>query len=134
MPDTSRKQPNSRMCFICGMKNIAGLKTFFYEQPDGTVLARPVVPIVDLGVADAAGQLSFLQPALMQNLAKGRQVVARQCRLQFSSQLDHSAQGASSLGVGLGVARLLGQDVDGRAGQPGVQEQQAALQRASGFR
>jgi len=40
MPDTSRKQPNSRMCFICGMKNIAGLKTFFYEQPDGTVLAR----------------------------------------------------------------------------------------------
>ena len=40
MSAESRKQPNSRMCFICGMKNIAGLKTFFYEQPDGTVLAR----------------------------------------------------------------------------------------------
>jgi len=40
MPDPSRKQPNSRMCFVCGMKNIAGLRAFFYEQPDGTLLAR----------------------------------------------------------------------------------------------
>ena len=35
-----RKQPNSRMCFICGMKNVAGVKVFFYEQEDGSVLAR----------------------------------------------------------------------------------------------
>ncbi len=35
-----RKQPNSKMCFVCGMKNIAGLKAFFYEQEDGSVLAR----------------------------------------------------------------------------------------------
>lgn len=35
-----RKQPNSRMCFVCGMKNIAGVKVFFYEQEDGSVLAR----------------------------------------------------------------------------------------------
>ena len=40
MPDFSHKQPNSRMCFICGMKNPVGLRTFFYEQPDGSVLAR----------------------------------------------------------------------------------------------
>lgn len=37
---TSKKQPNSKMCFICGMKNVAGVKVFFYEQDDGTVLAR----------------------------------------------------------------------------------------------
>lgn len=35
-----RKQPNSRMCFICGMQNVAGVKVFFYEQDDHTVLAR----------------------------------------------------------------------------------------------
>lgn len=35
-----KKQPNSRMCFICGMKNIAGVHVAFYEQDDGTVLAR----------------------------------------------------------------------------------------------
>ncbi len=35
-----RKQPNSKMCFVCGMKNVAGLKAFFYEQEDGSVLAR----------------------------------------------------------------------------------------------
>ena len=36
----ARKQPNSKMCFICGMKNVAGVKVFFYDQEDGTVLAR----------------------------------------------------------------------------------------------
>lgn len=40
MTSKSGKQPNSRMCFVCGMKNFAGLKAFFYEQPDGSVLAR----------------------------------------------------------------------------------------------
>ncbi len=40
MPASSHKQPNSRMCFICGMKNIASLKAFFYDQPDGSLLAR----------------------------------------------------------------------------------------------
>lgn len=34
------KQPNSRMCFICGVKNIAGVHVRFYEQEDGSVLAR----------------------------------------------------------------------------------------------
>lgn len=34
------KQPNSRMCFICGVKNIAGVHVRFYEPGDGTVLAR----------------------------------------------------------------------------------------------
>ena len=28
------------MCFICGMKNVAGVQVFFYERDDGTVLAR----------------------------------------------------------------------------------------------
>lgn len=37
---TLKKQPNSKMCFICGMKNVAGVKVFFYEQDDGSVLAR----------------------------------------------------------------------------------------------
>ncbi len=35
-----RKQPNSKMCFVCGMKNVAGLKAFFYELEDGSVMAR----------------------------------------------------------------------------------------------
>ena len=35
-----RKQPNSKMCFVCGMKNVAGLKAFFYELDDGSVMAK----------------------------------------------------------------------------------------------
>lgn len=34
------KQPNSRMCFVCGLKNVAGVKVSFYEEEDGSVLAR----------------------------------------------------------------------------------------------
>jgi len=35
-----RKQPTSRMCFVCGEANPAGLHVRFYSQEDGSVLAR----------------------------------------------------------------------------------------------
>lgn len=35
-----KKQPTSRMCFICGEKNPAGLHVHFYEQDDGTILGK----------------------------------------------------------------------------------------------
>lgn len=35
-----KKQPTSRMCFVCGEKNPAGTHVHFYEQGDGSVLAR----------------------------------------------------------------------------------------------
>ncbi len=39
------KQPNSRMCFVCGLQNPAGLKLAFYEDPEaGQVRAEFVVP------------------------------------------------------------------------------------------
>ncbi|MBN1955701.1 MAG: PaaI family thioesterase [Anaerolineae bacterium] len=40
-----RKQPNSRMCFICGRQNPVGLRLDFYEDHDaGQVRAEFVVP------------------------------------------------------------------------------------------
>lgn len=33
------KQPNSKMCLVCGLKNPFGLKTFFYELDNGELLA-----------------------------------------------------------------------------------------------
>jgi uncharacterized protein (TIGR00369 family) len=35
-----KKQATSRMCFVCGERNIAGLHVRFYEQEDGSLLAR----------------------------------------------------------------------------------------------
>ncbi len=35
-----KKQPISRMCFICGESNPAGVHVSFYEQEDGSLLAR----------------------------------------------------------------------------------------------
>jgi uncharacterized protein (TIGR00369 family) len=33
-----RKQHNSRMCFVCGLKNAAGLQASFYEMADGCLV------------------------------------------------------------------------------------------------
>jgi len=35
-----KKQPSSRMCFVCGESNPAGVHVRFYEREDGSVLAR----------------------------------------------------------------------------------------------
>jgi len=34
----SRKQPNSKMCLVCGLKNPHGLFTSFYELPNGELV------------------------------------------------------------------------------------------------
>ena len=34
------KQPNSRMCFACGLQNPAGLQGAFYTLEDGTVMGK----------------------------------------------------------------------------------------------
>ncbi|MFQ6099989.1 MAG: PaaI family thioesterase [Anaerolineae bacterium] len=39
------KQPNSRMCFLCGLQNPVGLKLAFYENPEtGQVQTEFIVP------------------------------------------------------------------------------------------
>jgi uncharacterized protein (TIGR00369 family) len=35
-----KKQPTSRMCFVCGERNPAGIHVRFYECDDGSVMAR----------------------------------------------------------------------------------------------
>ncbi len=34
----TRKQHNSKMCFVCGLKNVAGLQASFYETEDGSLV------------------------------------------------------------------------------------------------
>lgn len=43
MTDT-RKQPNSRMCFICGLENPVGLHLHIYETEPGVVLSTYIAP------------------------------------------------------------------------------------------
>ena len=33
------KQPNSKMCFVCGLKNLSGLRASFFELENGELLA-----------------------------------------------------------------------------------------------
>lgn len=37
--NVTRKQPNSKMCLVCGMKNPYGLKAFFYETATNELIA-----------------------------------------------------------------------------------------------
>jgi len=37
--NVTQKQPNSRMCFVCGLENSFGLKSRFYELEDGQLMA-----------------------------------------------------------------------------------------------
>lgn len=41
---TRIKQPNSKMCFICGLQNPVGLHLHFYEPEPGTVEAQYTAP------------------------------------------------------------------------------------------
>jgi acyl-coenzyme A thioesterase PaaI-like protein len=38
--DIMDKQPNSRMCFVCGIDNPIGLKLKFYTDDEGRCIAR----------------------------------------------------------------------------------------------
>jgi len=37
--NVKKKQPNSKMCFVCGLKNAFGLKCRFYELENGELMA-----------------------------------------------------------------------------------------------
>jgi hypothetical protein len=39
------KQPNSRMCFVCGIENPIGLKLKFYTDDEGRCIAHFLVPV-----------------------------------------------------------------------------------------
>lgn len=39
-----RKQPNSQMCFVCGLENPLGLHLAFYEDDDGSVICQFTPP------------------------------------------------------------------------------------------
>ncbi len=67
-----KKQPNSRMCFVCGVANCAGLKVRFYERADNSVLAR-FTP-TDQHV-DHAGHLNIAAIAAVMDEAMGRAIM-----------------------------------------------------------
>lgn len=68
----TRKQPNSRMCFVCGTSNCAGLKVRFYEHEDGGVSARFAAGALH---ADHAGHLSLAAIAAALDEAMGRAIM-----------------------------------------------------------
>ncbi len=68
----TRKQPNSRMCFVCGTSNGTGLKVRFYEHEDRSVSARFVA---DARHADHDGHLSLAAIAASLDEAMGRAIM-----------------------------------------------------------
>ncbi len=67
-----QKQPNSRMCFVCGTGNCAGLHVRFYERDDNSVLARFVAADHH---ADHTGHVSLAAVAAAMDEAMGRAIM-----------------------------------------------------------
>jgi acyl-coenzyme A thioesterase PaaI-like protein len=42
--DARTKQPNSRLCFVCGVENPVGLHLAFYDQAEGEVMCEVTLP------------------------------------------------------------------------------------------
>jgi len=42
--DARTKQPNSRLCFVCGVENPVGLHLAFYDQAEGEVICEVTLP------------------------------------------------------------------------------------------
>lgn len=72
LPAIVKKQPNSRMCFVCGVANCAGLKVRFYERADNSVLAR-FTPTDQHG--NDAGHLHLAAIAAVMDEAMGRAIM-----------------------------------------------------------
>ncbi|MFQ6057252.1 MAG: PaaI family thioesterase [Anaerolineae bacterium] len=71
-----RKQPNSRMCFVCGMENPIGLKLFFYENEQGQVIAHFTPREEHQGYPEVmhGGLVTALLDEIMGRVAIGREL------------------------------------------------------------
>lgn len=69
-----QKQPNSQMCFVCGLENPIGLKVSFYEDEDGRVMITWTPGEEHQGYP---GQLHGGIAAALLDEALGRTVVSR---------------------------------------------------------
>ena len=105
MPGTAmvRKQPNSRMCFVCGTRNFAGLKVRFYEQADGGVLARFAATALH---ADDTGSLSLAAIAAAMDEAMGRAIMIPygEAIWGVTAELSFQIHRPAPVGVELAVA------------------------------
>ncbi len=82
-----KKQPNSQMCFVCGLENPIGLKMAFYEDALGRVIAR-FTPDTEHegypGVVHGGIVTALLDEALSRAaIAKGRWVVTARLNIRF---------------------------------------------------
>ena len=82
-----KKQPNSQMCFVCGLENPIGLKMAFYEDDLGRVIAR-FTPDSEHegypGVVHGGIVTALLDEALSRSaIARGRWVVTVRLNVRF---------------------------------------------------
>ena len=68
--------------------------------PDGAVLSRRVVPVVDVGGGDPRRHIALEHPGLMQNLAERIQIVVPDFLQELITERDHPLHGGFLVGVG----------------------------------
>jgi uncharacterized protein (TIGR00369 family) len=78
-------QPNSRICFVCGMQNPVGLKVRFYEEGADGVWAEVVIPEVYQGYPGVAH--GGIVAALLDEAAGRALMIGDPMRFMVTAQL-----------------------------------------------
>ena len=85
----TRKQPNARMCFVCGLENAFGLHSRFYELENGELLALFTPRQEHQGYP---GRLHGGLAASILDETIGRAVMVRSCDDIWGVTIDFSAR------------------------------------------
>ena len=85
----TRKQPNARMCFVCGLENAFGLNSRFYELENGELLALFTPRQEHQGYP---GRLHGGLAASILDETIGRAVMVRSCDDIWGVTIDFSAR------------------------------------------
>lgn len=103
-------QPNSRHCFVCGMRNPHGLQMRFYESDPGEVIAEFTVPERFQGYPGIVH--GGIVAAMLDEVASRAQMGSEPTRFMYTARLDVRFRKNVPIGVPL---RLVGRAVKSKS-------------------
>lgn len=103
-------QPNSRHCFVCGMRNPHGLQMRFYESDPGEVIAEFTVPERFQGYPGIVH--GGIVAAMLDEVTSRAQMGSEPTRFMYTARLDVRFRKNVPIGVPL---RLVGRAVKSKS-------------------
>jgi len=106
----TRKQPNSAMCFVCGLKNPASLRTAFYDLDNGGIAALFTARDEHQGYP---GRLHGGIATALLDETMGRAIMSSKGAMLFAVTVELATKFMKPIPLGVGlrvVGRVVGED------------------------